>query len=148
MSAKDTPNTDTPLNSPDDPHNWTEDYGDEDNGRYAHQCRDCGSSFIGHKRRPPQCRVCAATRNAAPTHEVAVEIRVPLPYVRGIVAWMIDHAITFRCRPGISNAFIAAPIVRWTRPTPETDEALRARLERTFADLGIPAAVDLAAGAP
>lgn len=44
---------------PPTPHDWPEDAEDSDNGCYGHLCVSCHTSFIGHKRRPPQCRVCA-----------------------------------------------------------------------------------------
>lgn len=37
---------------------WPEDFAD-DNGRYMHICKVCGNRFVGYKRRPPMCRVCA-----------------------------------------------------------------------------------------
>ena len=42
---------------------WPEDFGSE-NGAYGHVCRDCGKSFVGHKRRPDQCRKCARLAKA------------------------------------------------------------------------------------
>jgi hypothetical protein len=43
---------------------WPEDAEDADNGCYGHVCACCLASFIGHKRRPPQCKVCAAEAKA------------------------------------------------------------------------------------
>lgn len=47
----------------DSERNWSEDFSSE-NGNYSHVCRDCGQSFVGHKRRPPQCKKCAAVAKA------------------------------------------------------------------------------------
>ncbi|MBT7929779.1 hypothetical protein HN682_07690 [Candidatus Peregrinibacteria bacterium] len=44
----------TPLEM--DPKNWVEDFPHE-NGNYLNNCVDCGSQFLGHKRRV-QCKVC------------------------------------------------------------------------------------------
>ena len=42
---------------------WPEDFCLE-NGAYGHVCRDCGKSFVGHKRRPQQCRKCSDAAEA------------------------------------------------------------------------------------
>ena len=51
------------LDFHDKERNWTEDYA-SDNGKYIHVCGDCGLGFVGHKRRPNQCRKCAAIAKA------------------------------------------------------------------------------------
>lgn len=39
------------------PRDYIEDWHDE-NGQYQHECDTCGKSFIGHKRRGLNCKVC------------------------------------------------------------------------------------------
>jgi hypothetical protein len=46
-----------PSQPPADAHDWTEDFAHE-NGRYQNKCANCGTVFIGHKRRVC-CKVCA-----------------------------------------------------------------------------------------
>jgi hypothetical protein len=43
---------------------WPEDYADEENGCYGHQCLSCRKQFTGHKHRPPTCKVCANAAKA------------------------------------------------------------------------------------
>ena len=43
---------------PPSPRDWTEDFADEDNGRYMHICPTCNLQFVAHKRRHGQCKVC------------------------------------------------------------------------------------------
>lgn len=47
---------DQPLRDPKDPHNFPEDYIYK-NGKYANRCIECGSHFVGHKRRS-LCHLC------------------------------------------------------------------------------------------
>lgn len=42
---------------------WVEDFPLE-NGNYLHVCADCNRKFIGHKRRPNICRLCAGKTKA------------------------------------------------------------------------------------
>lgn len=48
------------------PHDWPEDWADpaEDNGCYNHICAQCRTQFLGHKRRPNVCKVCAVEHDA------------------------------------------------------------------------------------
>lgn len=53
-----------PSKSHPTPHDWPEDWTDEnwtdeDNGFYFHVCTECHAQFMGHKRRPNICKVCA-----------------------------------------------------------------------------------------
>lgn len=42
-------------------HDYIEDFADEDNGNYQHQCRECDAPFRGHKRRISTCKSCHLT---------------------------------------------------------------------------------------
>ena len=44
------------IPSENDPKNWQEDFPHE-NGNYVNTCIECGSLFIGHKRRNV-CKMC------------------------------------------------------------------------------------------
>jgi hypothetical protein len=50
-----------PIALPHGPHDWIEDYADEDNGCYGHICSQCGEQFFGHKQRRfhNTCKVCS-----------------------------------------------------------------------------------------
>jgi hypothetical protein len=54
---------------------WTEDAAHE-NGRYQNKCANCGSLFIGHKRRV-WCRVCATTQEP-PWYRAALKLASPV----------------------------------------------------------------------
>ena len=72
----------------DSERNWPEDFGSE-NGAYGHVCRDCGQSFVGHKRRPNQCRKCALVAKAkwdALTPEQQAEKE------KAVMAWLKAHS--------------------------------------------------------
>ena len=72
----------------DSERNWSEDFGSE-NGAYCHVCRDCGQTFVGHKRRPNQCRKCTlvakATWDALTPEQQAEE-------ENAVIAWLKAHS--------------------------------------------------------
>lgn len=46
------------MNGPTE-RDYTEDFKDEDNGRYMYTCHACDKAYLAHKnRRPVICKVC------------------------------------------------------------------------------------------
>lgn len=70
----------TPFRDDPSPHDWPEDWADpaEDNGCYNHICACCQTQFLGHKRRPNACKVCAKERDAEIERRAAMLAQIGL----------------------------------------------------------------------